>query len=899
MKRLVLIILMMAQFGFSQVGINTTNPQAQLDIKSSNQVTPSNKDGILIPKIDAFPLTNPTALQQGMMVYLTTLSAGKQPGFYYWDNVTVSWLSIGGNPTSAGWSLTGNSGTNSATNFIGTTNDVDVVFKRNNVVSGQLRNLTTSFGQNALAVTTGNNNVAFGGAALQANTSGVNNAAFGLSALSANTVGGSNFAIGYNTLGSNTTASSNVAIGANSLSNQNFSNGGVQYNTDNIAIGVGTLTQNNPTATTNGIKNVAIGNFSLANNTIGSDNIALGYEALGSNNVSNKNIAIGNRALSTQSYSNSGTTFDSNNVAIGYEALFNNNPTGSFNGKDNISIGKESSRSNTIGISNISIGTESLRYNTVASNNIAIGKSALYMQNFSNSNAIYNTNNIAIGTNSLNSNSPTNNTNGVNNVGVGYSTLMQNSVGNDNTALGTVALVSNSTGINNTGVGSNAGFYTSVGSNNTIVGKDAYYTNIKGSCATAIGSGAMRNANTTTTPYENRNIAVGFEALRGSPTTFNNVGNDNTALGYQSMINNSIGNGNIAVGSGSLFTNSAGSFNTANGVQALYKNTSGNSNIAVGYQALYNSNAIQNVATGVQALYSNDSGNWNTATGFNSLYKNIDGNSNAGVGNMTLYNNITGSGNVAIGSMAGYNELGSNKLYIENSNSTTPLIYGEFDTDLARVNGNFRVNSSTVAGAELQVKNSNLFIHNDDANLNFGTGFGYFMLSTQDNSGGNETGGIRGDGDNVSIWSPGDGGRQLRILDEDSWSDNNGNPYDNGAEVAYIASNGQYFQVSDKNKKENIVKIEKASDKISQISGYTYQYKLNKQEIEKGQKSVSASGVLAQEIEQVLPEAIQKNESGEYFVDYAAITPLLIEALKEQNAKIKAFEERLKKLEEK
>ena len=147
----------------------------------------------------------------------------------------------------------------------------------------------------------------------------------------------------------------------------------------------------------------------------------------------------------------------------------------------------------------------------------------------------------------------------------------------------------------------------------------------------------------------------------------------------------------------------------------------------------------------------------------------------------------------------------------------------------------------------------------------------------------------------------GDGGRQLRILDEDNWSDNNGNPYDNGAEVAYIAPNGQYFQVSDKNKKENITKIEDASTKISKISGYTYQYKLKQQEIEKGQKQVAASGVLAQEIEQVLPQAIQKNESGEYFVDYAAITPLLIEAIKEQNTKIKSLEtinaEILKRLE--
>ena len=78
----------------SQVGINTTTPDAQLDVKSSNQATPANTDGILIPKMDAFPIVNPTILQQGMLVYLTTVSGVNQPGFYYWDNVTVTWIGI-------------------------------------------------------------------------------------------------------------------------------------------------------------------------------------------------------------------------------------------------------------------------------------------------------------------------------------------------------------------------------------------------------------------------------------------------------------------------------------------------------------------------------------------------------------------------------------------------------------------------------------------------------------------------------------------------------------------------------------------------------------------------------------------------------------------------------------
>ena len=94
MKLIRLLLFFCSVFGFSQVGINTTTPASQLEIKSSNQVTPSNTDGILIPKIDVFPAINPTVAQNGMMVYLTTISGSNQPGFYYWDNVTTSWIAI-------------------------------------------------------------------------------------------------------------------------------------------------------------------------------------------------------------------------------------------------------------------------------------------------------------------------------------------------------------------------------------------------------------------------------------------------------------------------------------------------------------------------------------------------------------------------------------------------------------------------------------------------------------------------------------------------------------------------------------------------------------------------------------------------------------------------------------
>lgn len=1119
----ILVLLLVSKFGFSQVGINTTTPDAVLDIKSSNQATPANNDGVLIPKIDAFPVTNPTAAQNSMMVYLTVDLPGKPKGFYYWDNGSTSWIgfnasnwtktgnniannntgnvgigtgatapsslftvkqdgigftqengtgtsqvgfytsaasawlqthsntdlsfatnnaatqmvlqkgtgnvgigiavpteklevagktkttnlqvttgaTIGnvltsdalGNATwqapiaPTAWSLTGNAGTSFATNFIGTTDNIDFIFKRNNIKSGIISLGSTSFGNETLSNNTAFSNSAFGDRALTDNTSGSSNSAFGWLTLNRNTQGSQNAGFGSEVLMLNTLGNNNTGIGYRALEA----------------------------------------------NTIGSDNTAAGNAAMLFNTTANKNVALGARALLTQYFTNGGVAYDTNNIAIGYEALFNNNPTGTFNAKNNVALGNYSLRSNSIGYSNISLGSNSLEFNSSASNNIAIGVNALNNNNFSNGGIVYNTNNIAIGSDALRSNNPTSITNGNNNVAIGYATLDMNSIGNNNTGIGTVSLRSNSTGTNNTGIGANTLFYNSIGSNNTALGKDALLNNIKGSNATAIGYAAMKNVNTQLTPFTSENVALGYEAYKGSATTSSNTGNFNTALGYQVLQNNSTAERNTGVGNKALYSNSTGNNNTASGYKALASNTTGSSNTATGSEALYqNTTGVANLAYGSSALYNNTSGyrnlaigssslydntsgtynlaigsgslggngnlnvaigdesmrdnitgyqnttigfqsmeginnggyntsvgcqsllfnkdgnynsaygsrsliniqgsentaigvntmttatsgNYNTVIGTNSLYTSSGSSTNTTLGHSTLFSNISGSGNIALGYQAGYNELGSNRLYIENSNSATPLIYGEFDNDLARINGNFRVNSTTNGGDEMQVKNSNIYVHPTDANLNFGSGGGSFMVSTQDNSAGNETGGIYGDGNAVTVWSPGDsnGGQPAALIyfvDEDFWGDNNGNPYD-GTSVpttalkSYISPAGAYVQISDKNKKENIVKIENALEKVTQINGYTYQFKLAPSEIEKGDKPIKSSGVLAQEIEKVLPEAVQKSEKGDYFVDYAAITPLLIEAIKTQNEKIKTLEttnseilKRLEKLENK
>lgn len=139
MKKSVIFGLFSFWMGYAQVGINTTNPNAQLDIRSSNQAAPEATDGMLIPKVDTFPAINPTNDQQGMLVYLTTLSGTNTPGFYYWNNPTTAWIPIGSNNNSA-WNLTGNAGINQATNFLGTVDSRDLILRTNNVDNFRIKN---------------------------------------------------------------------------------------------------------------------------------------------------------------------------------------------------------------------------------------------------------------------------------------------------------------------------------------------------------------------------------------------------------------------------------------------------------------------------------------------------------------------------------------------------------------------------------------------------------------------------------------------------------------------------------------------------------------------------------------------------------------------------------------
>lgn len=148
-----------------------------------------------------------------------------------------------------------------------------------------------------------------------------------------------------------------------------------------------------------------------------------------------------------------------------------------------------------------------------------------------------------------------------------------------------------------------------------------------------------------------------------------------------------------------------------------------------------------------------------------------------------------------------------------------------------------------------------------------------------------ESGGIFA-GDNwVDIWAA-DG--ICRFRDEDNI----------GAVVAFVNESGTIFQTSDANLKENIQPLNNALDKVRQLNAYSYQYKLDPEEVEKGDKPFKTIGFLSQEVKQVVPELVQEME-GNLLMNYDGITPILLQAIKEQQQMIEKLQKEVEELKNK
>lgn len=609
------------------IGVNVLAPQGALDVTSTS-------DGLLIPRISLTATNVATVVTPTIseLVYNTNTSAlgpnQVTPGYYYWDGAL--WIRLAtGNPNT-NWSVNGNAGLSSTANFLGTTDNIDVAFRRNNLAAGRIGATSASFGLGALTSGAATNSAAFGNSALAANTTGAGNAAFGTGALATNTTSANNTAVGFNSLNVST-AAGNSAFGTRAL-----------------------------VATSTGANNTAVGFDAGANITTGASNIMIGASttapvATGSNQLNIGNTIFGTMAGALTAGVNTTRTVGINVTSPEAALDIRSSDNGLLIPRVGLLVGSANALPLT------SPTTSEIIYNTNLVGDVTPG---FYFWN--GSSWVRFSTGTATGwltTGNAGLNAATNfigTTDGVDvafrrssaaagriaatSTSFGLNALTAGSATNA-TAFGVNALAANTTGINNTAFGTNALAANTTSANNTAFGFNALAINTPnsdtGAQNTALGSGALASLN-----GGNNNTGVGFNALTNIPGTTR----FNTAVGSNSLsgINSAAAINNVAVGD-----------NTMTGVGVITRS------VAIG------SNALQNVG---------NNSTRNTAIG-------------AFAGSATT----SGNDNVFIGNAAGSSEAGagSNKLYIENTgaDASNALIYGEFDTNILRVNGTFQVNN--------------------------------------------------------------------------------------------------------------------------------------------------------------------------------------------------------------
>jgi len=445
-------------------------------------------------------------------------------------------------------------------------------------------------------------------------------------------------------------------------------------------------------------------------------------------------------------------------------------------------------------------------------------------------------------------------------------------VGTDNVALGNTALNGSLTGGYNTAMGSGALAFNTTASNNTAVGYLAGQNNTTGTI-TAVGAFALL-ANTTGTSNVgiggfdgttasalrqnttgNQNTAVGVGALQANTTA-----SQNTAVGYQALSANTTGLGNSAVGDSALDANTTGAYNVAFGVSALSANTTADSNVAIGTSALeFNTTGTSNTAVGTSSLDANTTGNNNTAIGLNALGSNTTGSGNTALGRSALPANTTASANTAVG----YATM--------NANTT-----GASNTAIGEG-----------AGFAITTGSNNICIGagSGEATVNLTTGANNIYIGT------------------LSRGSASANGQEIVLgYNTTGKGTNTGFINPNGGGVYQGNNSSTWSTTSDERIKKNIVDNTTGLDAINQVQVRNFEYRTEDEITELPTHSAIDKqgvqlGVIAQEIQTILPDMVKEESTGVLSVNPDNMTWYLVNAVKELSAKNDALEARLATLE--
>ncbi len=518
-------------------------------------------------------------------------------------------------------------------------------------------------------------------------------------------------------------------------------------------------------------------------------------------------------------------------------------------------VGVQAGSANVTGVDNTFIGTQAGAANTTNSNSTFIGARA--------------------GLNST----------GYNNTFVGSQAGVNNTIGNKNTFIGKFAGKENIDGHYNTHVGEEAGKYGATGRGNTSLGMQALWSNIGAHYNTALGHKAGFDMGkpmaSTGEPYNgSRNTAVG-----------NSSGHDigggtaNTMLGDNAGPNTESGDFNTFVGFQAGFDNNRTSHlndsnrNTALGAYAGFTNREGEDNVWIGTLAdsadwaFNNDGEVSNLQTSVSDWVPSYYASTRTNANMTISRTTVLGNSATVLADdgiaLGYSSRVAGVGSIAIGTNAatahansvtiGYGASSKADNTVVIGNDTTVALTANIDAVTALGTSTYRfkdvfsnkvsVNAATGAAAKIDLWADAGAANDDKWSLSAANG-GNFTISSEAT------------------------GSQVALVSVTNAGD--------------MTVSGDLAINSDRRLKTNITTIQNASDLIGQLEGKRYNWKPQLQRDDR-----LHLGLIAQEVEAVLPELVIENKDGIKSVNYVGVIPVLINALNQQKAQIEKQQQQI------
>ena len=420
---------------------------------------------------------------------------------------------------------------------------------------------------------------------------------------------------------------------------------------------------------------------------------------------------------------------------------------------------------------------------------------------------------------------------------------------------------------------------------------------------------------TTTSSVKGKGLINALEVDAGSASMTSPLGQytdfspDNIFIGLNSGINTQpdgiFGISNIFIGNYSGYMNSSGLDNIFIGDSTGVSNTSGFKNLFIGNNAgKSNTTGLSNLFLGQQAGESNQEGNFNMILGYGAGSDNVSGSQNTYIG-FSSGMQSTSSHNTFVGCHSGdyCREGGKNSFFGSNTGmnikSGSENVFVGYESGKNLDSGNRNVFIGESAGYWTPGGNNNVFIGNEAGKGVYYSMDSCLIIESGYNGEDNMT--------NALIYGQFNDNK-LRFNANASfntqYSDTYGLMVNGGTSSSYSAyfykgayTSGSFVSGSDEKWKTNISTISGSLDKIRSIRGVSFYWKKDEYP-EKGFTKRRQIGVIAQEVENVLPELVYTESNGDKGVDYAKMSAVLIEAIKELDKKTNEIEDLRKEIKE-